>query len=94
MEQEFKLLEEDFQRDYQAAVTLQDVEALRVKYLGRKSVLAQLFSRIPQLQGDEKGRWGRQLNSLKVKISSLLEEKVKSVGEKEETFDLTFPSYP
>ncbi len=92
MEQELKRIEEDFQKDLANAKSLQELEEVRVKYLGRKSDLTQLFSKIPTLEKNERGRWGRQLNLFKEKISSLLEEKLKGGGQKEERIDLTFPA--
>jgi phenylalanyl-tRNA synthetase alpha chain len=54
------------------------LEALRVKYLGRKGILAQLTSSIPSLPQEQRGPFGKQVNELKNKITSLLDEKQKS----------------
>ena len=53
--------------DLTAATTDQDIEAVRVRYLGRKGVITLLrknadFSAMP---GDEKKRFGQQFNELK-----------------------------
>lgn len=95
MENEIKRLEEEFQRDFQQAVSPKDLEALKVKYLGRKSDFARLFSRIPTLPKEERGVWGRKMNTVKQKIISLLESKTVQAQSREEGTDLTFPSiYP
>ena len=46
----------DFQSEIDALeLTEQSVENLRIKYLGRKSQLARLFSQLPSLNKEEKG---------------------------------------
>ncbi|MCK4917452.1 MAG: phenylalanine--tRNA ligase subunit alpha [Candidatus Omnitrophica bacterium] len=92
MENKVKILEETFSQDLSLVKTQAEVEFLRVKYLGRKSELTELFSNIPVLSKEEKGIWGKNLNTLKQKISSLLEDKLKNMGCKEDEVDLTFPS--
>ena len=92
MEQELNQLKQEFNLDLDNVTSYKDLEHLKVKYLGRKSVLAQLFSRIPALTGDQKGIWGKRLNSSKIEIASLLENKAKGLADEEEEIDLTFPS--
>jgi len=92
MENEIKRLEEEFQRDFQEVKSPQELEILKIKYLGRKSAFAQLFSRIPTLAKEERGTWGKRLNAFKQKIISLLESKISQVKSREEKIDLTPPS--
>lgn len=94
MESELKKLEQEFQKEIVEAKNADQIESLRIKYLGRKSLLNDLFSRIPSLSKEEKGIWGRNLNIFKNKITQLLEEKLKTFKKKEERLDLTFPSAP
>jgi len=94
MEQELKRLKEEFKRDFEEAAALEDFEALKVKYLGRKSSVAGLFSQIPSLAKEERGLWGSRLNSFKQEVSSLIEDKLKSASCQEKELDLTFPSVP
>ncbi len=92
MEDKVRILEEVFNKDLSLAKTNQELEALKVKYLGRKSKLTELFANIPSLSKEEKGVWGKNLNVLKQKISFLLEDKSKKMGSKEGEVDLTFPA--
>jgi len=92
MEQELKTLEEEFKKDLELAKSPKDLEELRIKYLGRKAQLTQLFSKISTVAKEERGRFGQELNSLKQRITSLLEDKLKMGGQKEERLDLTFPA--
>jgi phenylalanyl-tRNA synthetase alpha chain len=50
------------------------LEEFRVKYLGRKGVVAQLTGSIPTLPVEERGRFGQQVNALKNKIKELEEK--------------------
>ncbi|MDD5194528.1 MAG: phenylalanine--tRNA ligase subunit alpha [Candidatus Omnitrophica bacterium] len=92
MEKEIIALEEEFKQDSHSAITQQDLEALRIKYLGRKSALASLFTRLPTLSKEEKITFGRRLNVLKNQITAALEEKTKGARGSEAPVDLTFPS--
>ena len=92
MENEIKRLEEEFQRDFHQVNSPKELEILKIKYLGRKSTFAQLFSRIPTLEPEQRGAWGKKLNAFKQKIISLLESKEGQVKSEEERIDLTPPS--
>ncbi len=91
MENEFKHLEEEFQKDFQEIKTSKELEALKVKYLGRKSAFIRLFSRIPSLKKEERGLWGKRLNSFKQKITYLVENKLSEANQVQEKQDLTLP---
>ncbi|MFH1772611.1 MAG: phenylalanine--tRNA ligase subunit alpha [Candidatus Omnitrophota bacterium] len=91
MEQELKQLEEQFNRDSQGAKTQEDLEVLRVKYLGRKSSFNELFSRIPSLPKEQRGLWGKNLNILKQKITRALSDKGNQFNSQEKKIDLSFP---
>ncbi|MCM8774041.1 MAG: phenylalanine--tRNA ligase subunit alpha [Candidatus Omnitrophica bacterium] len=93
MEKEISKLEEEFQKDLSLVKGGEDLEKLRIKYLGRKSPINKLFTQISHLENrEEKALLGKNINSLKEKISSIIEEKLKSVEIKEDRLDLTFPS--
>ena len=51
------------------------LEELRVKYLGRKGVLAQLTSTIPALPSEERAAFGQKVNALKTRMAALFSEK-------------------
>lgn len=91
MQNALNVLEQEFTSDIARAVLPDELMALQVKYLGRKSTLAQLFSRLATLSGQDKGVFGKKLNELKNKIHTILEEKIKNVGVSEEAFDVTIP---
>jgi phenylalanyl-tRNA synthetase alpha chain len=59
--------------------SLEGLEQFRLKYLGRKGILAQLTSTIPSLSHEERASFGQKVNSLKNKLSLLIEEKQKVI---------------
>lgn len=71
----FESLDSQINQDFGSVQDAQALESLRVKYLGRKGILAELTSRISDLPAEQRPQFGRQVNRIKQKISSLLEEK-------------------
>ncbi len=81
-----------------AARSADELEALRVKYLGRQGLLTQLLRSIPSLPPEERPALGRQANEAKAKIEALLAERLAELrrAERQRTlaaqrFDLTLP---
>ena len=55
----------------------ESLEQFRLKYLGRKGIVAQLTASIPTLPQGQRASFGQQVNALKNKLSLSLEEKQK-----------------
>jgi phenylalanyl-tRNA synthetase alpha chain len=72
------------------------VEALRVKYLGRKGIVAQAFKKMDVLTPAEKPAAGQLLNALKSAITIAIDEKSQAVSGEEagECLDVTLPGIP
>lgn len=94
MEEAIKKLREDFYNDFKENISPQKLEELRIKYLGRKSLLSQLFSQLSSLEKEKKAIFGSQLNALKLEFTNFIEEKAKSITVAEEKIDLTLPVPP
>ncbi len=92
MKEKLKNLENEFKKDFSYASCVADIENLRIKYLGRKSILTQLFSEIPKLAPSEKGVFGKAINSLKQKISFAIDGMAKQLIEGQAQVDLTYPA--
>ncbi|MBU1091043.1 MAG: phenylalanine--tRNA ligase subunit alpha [Candidatus Omnitrophica bacterium] len=76
--------------------SVRSLEAFRLKFLGRKGIIAQLTSSIPNLHPQERGAFGQEVNALKNKVSSLITEKQRSIasgsGEsRQRTYDIGMP---
>lgn len=65
--------------DLASIASAQALEEVRVKYLGRKGLLAELTSSIPSLPLEQRSIFGKEVNALKNKLLSLLEEKEKTL---------------
>ena len=70
------------------------LEAIRVKYLGRKGLIAGLMAGLPSAPKETRPSRGKELNLLKTKIQSELEARKKTLGtgaERAEDLDVTMP---
>ncbi|MDP3042015.1 MAG: phenylalanine--tRNA ligase subunit alpha [Candidatus Omnitrophota bacterium] len=65
--------------DLAGVVSVQALEEARIKYLGRKGMIAELTSSIPGLAAEQRGIFGQQVNALKNKLLGLFEEKEKTL---------------
>ena len=72
------------------------LENLKIKFLGRKGLIANLFSQIPNLSNDQKPIAGKLLNQLKVELENSFPSKTESASPSEEIIDRSLPGviYP
>jgi len=82
--------------DLAAVTTTQSLEEVRIKYLGRKGLLAELTGSIPNLAIEQRGAFGKEVNALKNKILNLITEKELDLKntttvEKKENLDVGMP---
>lgn len=84
-----------------ACGTLDECEAARVAYLGRKGKVTTLFQRLGQLDADEKPQAGQLLNGLKQELESQLQSRIAELEAQEldrqlqtERVDVTLPGRP
>ena len=89
-----KLLKEA--REFKAE-TREEIENFRIKYLGKKGVLSDLFSSFKQVPAEQKKELGQKINQLKgfiaEKIDSLSQNLEKDEA-KDDSVDLTLPGEP
>ncbi len=81
----FKEIEETMNSEVSGAPDGGALEAIRVKYLGRKGLIAQIYASLPQLSPEEKPLVGKNANELKNKITQLLDERQKLLQESQAT---------
>ncbi len=94
MEQKINSLIEEVEK--YAAETKDEVEIFRIKYFGKKGVLADLFNEMKNIAPEMKKDFGRLVNNLKVKAEERLESfqakiEQSSDSSKPENLDLTLP---
>lgn len=58
-----------------SAATYDQLESIRIKYLGRKGQVAQIFDSVATLPQGERPRAGRLANELKKRLEELIEER-------------------
>ncbi len=71
------------------------LQELKIKYLGRKGAVAELFKDLSNATSEERPTWGKKLNELKSDISSDIEKKADELQQSdtnEHSFDSTLPA--
>jgi phenylalanyl-tRNA synthetase alpha chain len=75
VEDKIKSIRQSFEADIGNANDAISLEAIRVKYLGRKGVISELMAGLPSLDKEKKPVIGKELNLLKRHIQDKLQEK-------------------
>jgi phenylalanyl-tRNA synthetase alpha chain len=95
MPYDFVAIGQEAKKEITGADSLEGLESLRIKYLGRRGLLAKITASIPSVPVNERPEIGRNANLLKQKLNQLLEGKVAQLKEKKasvlEKFDVTLP---
>ena len=98
IQEEITRLQDSFEADIASAEGVAAFEALKVKYLGRKSPLQQLMRRLHDCLPEHRPALGKLVNDLKQKISTQLEERLDLASADElqarlasESLDVTLP---
>jgi phenylalanyl-tRNA synthetase alpha chain len=91
-------IQSQFDRELSDASTLADLEALKVKFLGKKGTIQELMRNLKDADPAERPLLGKGINDLKEAISQKLEHKQTQVGALEqasrlavESIDITLP---
>jgi len=80
--------------DLSEAATADQVEQVRLRYLGRKGLLSRLFRSIPELPPEQRPAAGRAANEAKRQLTELIEQaaaRVARPAERAPAFDPTLP---
>ncbi len=70
MDKAINKVKTSFQSELKSCKTSENLEQLRIKYLGRKGQLTDLFNQFGALSNKEKPKYGKTLNILKSWIFS------------------------
>lgn len=96
--QKIKEIEAETERDYETVDDLDELENLRIKYLGKKGKVSKLFNQIGQAPPEQRPKIGKQTNKLQNKVEKLHESKKEELQQliqqeniKEEEIDVTLP---
>lgn len=98
MEEKVIFLKKAFQKDLEAVKHSKDLEAIKVKYLGRKGPVQDLMLHLRELAPEKRPEAGKVINALKLEITDLCEkaaiafEKIEQAHRFEkEKIDVTIP---
>ncbi len=91
-------IREELLKSFENVRTLEELEALRVRFLGKKGVIQQGFKKLKELPPDERKQMGKVLNDLRKEVEQKLESVRKKLYEEEkarrierERVDITMP---
>lgn len=91
LEQELNRIWQEAEKDFNLVPDLDNLEKLKVKYLGRKSYLGNFPSLLKNLNLEDKKKIGKLYNELKNKIERLYLEKKNNFNTEEIKFDFEHP---
>jgi phenylalanyl-tRNA synthetase alpha chain len=96
MEKRLKKIEDDALKEIEAAKNGDELEAVRIKYMGRKGLFTECLKSMKDIPQKDKPVIGAKANDLKEKLTRLFESKLKILGRKEEdgavsAIDVTMP---
>ncbi len=98
MDNEIQKLTQEFEQTVAVAATVQQIEDLKVKYLGKKGPIQDLMKLLRDVAPDARPLCGKKINDLKVWIDSTLQAKYENCLQQEdqqkiaqETLDVTLP---
>jgi len=76
MDKAINKVKTSFQSDLKSCKTSEDLEQLRIKYLGRRGELTDLFNQFGTLSNKEKPKYGKTLNVLKSNFTTSYNKKL------------------
>jgi len=94
MQEKLKDIEIEAQKQIDEAASVEKLESIRIRYLGRKGILTEVLKNLKNLSVSEKPIVGRQANILKQKISSSIEARIRTTGrhkKQKQKVDITLP---
>lgn len=95
MEEKLNRLEKEILEALDNARTTENLEELRIKYMGRKGGLTEILKNIKNVSAQERPRVGERVNILKKSLEEKIREKLRILGggEKgaEDIMDITLP---
>lgn len=98
MQQTIDTIRKDFIQKLNQAATTQDIEEIKVRFLGRKGPIQDLMKELRNVSPEERPLVGKEINTLKEQIESQIAQKEASLGSVEEasklageTLDITLP---
>ena len=99
MQQQLSELITQAHSEIETCTNLNDLVNIKAKYLGKKSLLTELFSRLRELAPEERPAFGQAVNQARVQLESLISAKEEILRQnswqkgKDSSIDLTLPGF-
>ncbi|VAX37493.1 Phenylalanyl-tRNA synthetase alpha chain [hydrothermal vent metagenome] len=91
----FDDIKQTAEKDINAVTNEQELESFRIKYLGRKGLMVQIYASLAKATKEEKPLIGKESNILKNKLTQYIEDKKKAFAAVQKTpqqsLDVTIP---
>ncbi|MFW5998175.1 MAG: phenylalanine--tRNA ligase subunit alpha [Bacillota bacterium] len=98
LKKEIQELKEEIKKAFKRVNNLEELEKMRIKYLGKKGEISEIFDQIGDVPPEQRPEIGRKTNNLKQTAEELhqdkkdiLEQEKKQEKLKEEEIDITLP---
>lgn len=89
---DLKKIQEKALAEIEAASKAEDLEQLKIKYLGRKSEFNQLMRRMGEVSKEDRPKVGKLVNEIKDQITQALDSKQEVAAHEKDKFDISFPA--
>jgi phenylalanyl-tRNA synthetase alpha chain len=80
--QKFEQVRDDFEKAISSISSLDQLESIKVEFLGKKGKITGMMSHIATLSPEEKKAFGQEVNRLKELVSNNIEQKKQEIEEK------------
>ncbi|HLF18917.1 MAG TPA: phenylalanine--tRNA ligase subunit alpha [Candidatus Omnitrophota bacterium] len=93
---DFQKIQQELEEEAGGVNDGQNLEAFRIKYLGKKGLIQQIYSSLSSLPSDQKPLVGKGVNALRSRVTQIIEDKKTAIKQKEKRssqtdLDVTLP---
>ncbi len=78
----FQEIQETIEKEASQVANLKDLETFRIKYLGRKGLVQEIFASLSSLPHMERPLVGKSVNTLRSNITTIVEDKKKAIRDR------------
>ena len=94
--EELAQIQIEFQKDLKLALGVEQLDYLKIKYMGRSGLVTNLLRKISSVQKEDRPKFGAEANKLKSEISDLITQKIEAVQDSGDSktvdyLDVTLP---
>ncbi|HDT11456.1 MAG TPA: phenylalanine--tRNA ligase subunit alpha, partial [bacterium] len=83
MKERLEQLKKDFEKEIKTTLKIEDVEQLRIAFLGKKGVVTSLMKELRDIPSEIRKEAGQLINSIKSEIETVIAKKIKNIRDEE-----------